>query len=137
MDKDLKPVEWILPFLFIGSKPDRPVMKDSLRLFEEFFVFVKEVKPELDSHFKFISYSYGPFSHQLKTDLGVLQLLMFIKTRYFNDRTYYYLTEKGRTKARETAAKIELVTIEKIARLRRNPGWRCRGIGEGEYDADY
>jgi len=137
MYKDLKPVEWILPFLFIGSKADRPVMKDSLRLFEEFFVFVKEIKPELDSYFKFISYSYGPFSYQLKTDLSVLKLLMFIKTKSFNDRTYYCLTEKGRTKAKETVARIELVTVEKINQLHRNPSWRYRGIGGGEHDADY
>ena len=137
MYKDLKPVEWILPFLFIGSKADRPVMKDSLRLFEEFFVFVKEIKPELDSYFIFISYTYGPFSHQLKTDLSVLKLLIFIKTKSFNDRTYYCLTEKGRTKAKETVARIELVTVEKINQLHRNPSWRYRGIGGGEHDADY
>jgi|GEM_PF-3100468 len=127
MESDLKPVEWILLFLFIGSLPNQPVIKDSLLLFEGFFILVREIKPELDTHFNFICYSCGPFSQQLKNDLGILQLLRFIKTRYFNSHTYYYLTDKGRAKAQEITTKLDHGTVTRIAKLRKNPGeWLAR-----------
>jgi len=119
MNKDLKPAEWILSFLFIGSKPGNPVIKDSLELYKEFFVFVKETKPELDSYFEFISYDYGPYSFKLKTELSVLQLLKLIKISRINNRTSYYLTKKGIEKAQILLDKIDQKTIEKITKIRK------------------
>jgi uncharacterized protein len=132
MDKDLQPDDWILPFLFIGSEPNKLAVKGSLLLFKEFFVFVKEIKPELDSYFKFFPYDYGPYSFELKTKLGVLQLLKFIKIERVKERTDYYLTEKGVEKAQELSNKIDQKTKEKITKLR-NDGTRLGYLGVLNY----
>ena len=132
MDKDLAPQDWVLPFLYIGAEQNQPSVKGSLLLFKEFFVFVKEIKPELDSYFRFYPYDYGPYSLKLKTSLSVLQLLQFIRTEQVSDRTDYYLTEKGIQKARELSEKIDFKTKEKITKLR-NDGTRLGYLGVLRY----
>jgi hypothetical protein len=120
MDKDLNPSDWVLPFLVTGSEQGQPVVKGSLLLFKEFFVFVKEIKPELDVYFKFVPYDYGPYSFQLRTNLDTLLILGLIKTERTNDRTDYYLTEGGEQKARVLLEKIDQKTKEKITKLRQD-----------------
>jgi hypothetical protein len=132
MDKDLAPNDWILPFLFIGSEPDKPAIKGSLLLFKEFFVFIKDIKPELDSYFKFFPYDYGPYSFELKASLSGLQLLNLIKIEQINGRTDYYLTETGRRMAEDLGNKIDQKTKEKITKLR-NDGTRLGYLGVLNY----
>jgi uncharacterized protein YwgA len=120
MDRDLNPSDWVLPFLVNGSEQGQPVVKGSLLLFKEFFVFVKEIKPELDAYFKFVPYDYGPYSFQLRTNLDTLLILGLIKTERTNDRTDYYLTERGKQKAQTLSEKIDQKTKEKIIKLRQD-----------------
>ncbi|MEN6610064.1 MAG: hypothetical protein ABFC24_04415 [Methanoregulaceae archaeon] len=132
MDRDLDPSDWILPFLLMGSEPGQPVVKGSLLLFKEFFVFVKEIKPELDAYFKFVPYDYGPYSFQLRTNLDTLLILRDIKIERINDRTDYYLTDEGRLKAQNLLDEIEQKTQEKITKLRKD-GTKLGYIGVLSY----
>lgn len=111
--------DWVLPFLFLGMREsDKLAVKGSLMLFKQFFVFVKEIKPDLDKKYNFIPYDYGPYSFILKNLLNDLELSGFIQIVRYDDRTDYYLTESGVDKAKELSEKIDQKTKELILKLR-------------------
>jgi uncharacterized protein YwgA len=119
MDIEIQPQDWILPFLLLGSgNEDEPVIKGSLLLVKEFFVFIKEIKPELDTFYKFTPYDYGPYSFELRRNLESLNKDGLIKIVRNTERTDYYLTPQGRIKSKELAEKINPKIKEKIIKLR-------------------
>ena len=71
---DLTPEEWVLAFVYAGNPldPHNSEIKGKLLFTKEFFVFVKEIMPQLDSFFDFIPYDYGPFSFPLVSLLDSL-----------------------------------------------------------------
>lgn len=126
MDDELIPADWVLAFLFLGIKENeenKPVVQGSLMLFKQFFVFVKEIKPDLETYFDFVPYDYGPYSFKLKDTLDALESSGFIRTEKHENDIDYYLTEKGLVKAKESLTKINQEIIDRIKKLR-NDGAR-------------
>ena len=121
---DLTPEEWVLAFVYAGNPTDPQSIKvgGKLLFVKEFFVFVKEVKPDLDKIFDFIPFDYGPYSFKLASTITqfvdelVLDIEVFqVRSGYRYD---YSLTTKGIDLARNAYEKINPNIKSRLEKLR-------------------
>jgi uncharacterized protein YwgA len=120
MNKEITPWEWVLVFLYAGKKDnENPVINGVLMFTKQFFVFVKEIKKELDAEFKFIPYDYGPYSFILINILQSLVKLGYIAIIRDEERQDFIMTEEGMKKVAEIYESIDGETKKKLESLRR------------------
>lgn len=119
--EEVSPKDWVLIFLSSGfeTTEDEPSIQGWLMFTKQFFVFVKEVKKELDAIFNFVPYDYGPYSFILQEDVEELVSKDYIKVINNGDRKDYFLTEKGREKAEECKKSVPDKTLQTISNLRK------------------
>jgi len=121
---EVSPEEWVLAFVYAGNpaNPEDIEIKGKLLLTKEFFVFIKEIMPRLDSFFKFIPYDYGPFSFSLASTLDNLKNngLIAVSTIPLPSgiRYDYKLTNDGILLAREIYKKIDSDIKKRLEKLR-------------------
>lgn len=120
MSEGITPWEWVLVFLYAGTKgKENPAINGILMLTKQFFVFVKEIRKELDDEFKFIPYDYGPYSFILVKIIEFLNKSGYVNVVTMGDRQDFFITEKGSEKANEIYEKIDDETKRKLESLRR------------------
>lgn len=121
MEDSLTPEDWILTFFYAG--PDRnernPEIDGMLMVTKQFFVFVKEVKKDLEKEFEFVPFDYGPYSFVLKKSIDKLIKEGYIQVRKYEDRQDFILTDKGVERAKKTYEKIDGKTKKTLENLRR------------------
>jgi uncharacterized protein YwgA len=119
------PEGWVLAFFYAGNpeRPEEVVVSGKLLFIKEFFVFVKEIKQDLDEIFKFIPYTYGPYSFELVTILDRLIQRELVSVSTFpvqsGVRYDYKLTSKGIETARPLYANlVDKDTKSRLEKLR-------------------
>lgn len=121
MDGQISPEDWILAFFYAG--PDRNIRKPEINGFlmftKQFFVFVKEVRKELDPIFNFIPYDYGPYSFILKKLIDNLVKDGYIEIRSSDERKDYILTQKGIDKGKIIFDSLDKKTERNLENLRK------------------
>lgn len=119
MDKFLMLKDWVLVFFYANTKNNKKTKIDGRPMLNnQFLVFVKEIKPELDKHFRFIPGNYGPSSYPLNIIIDKLTEDNLIKQESCNDYTSFDLTDDGKKYAKNLYEKIEKPTSEKLEKLR-------------------
>ncbi len=119
MVEPLTPEEWVLAFFYAGPDRDKkpPEISGTLMLTKQFFVFIKEVKKDLEDVFKFIAYDYGPYSFVLQNLIDKLSKEGYIEVRIFEEKRDFVLTEKGIERGKKAYEKLDektRVTLEKL-----------------------
>jgi uncharacterized protein YwgA len=121
MEGQISPEGWILAFFYAG--PDKGARKPQINGFlmftKQFFVFVKEIKKDLDPIFKFIPYDYGPYSFVLKNLIDKLIADGYIDVKSSDERKDYTLTDKGFEKGKKIFDSIDEKTEKNLENLRR------------------
>jgi len=121
MDEQVSPEDWILAFFYAG--PDRDVRQPQINGFlmftKQFFVFVKEIKKELDPFFNFVPYDYGPYSFVLKELIDKLIKEGYIEIKQSDERKDFFLTEKGSVRAKRVFEKMDKKTEKNLFNLRK------------------
>lgn len=119
MVEPLTPEDWVLAFFYAGPDRDKrnPEISGILMFTKQFFVFIKEIKKDLEDTFKFIAYDYGPYSFVLQNLIDKLSKEGYIKVSTYEDRRDFFLTDKGVERAKMAYEKIDektRVTLEKL-----------------------
>jgi uncharacterized protein YwgA len=119
MVEPLTPEDWVLAFFIAGPDRDKknPEISGMLMFTKQFFVFVKEIKKDLEDTFKFIAYDYGPYSFVLKDLIDKLSTEGYIKVIAYEERRDFVLTDKGVERAKKAYEKLDnktRVTLEKL-----------------------
>jgi uncharacterized protein YwgA len=121
MVEPLTPEDWILAFFYAG--PDRnkrnPEINGMLMLTKQFFVFIKEIKNDLDGVFNFYPYDYGPYSLVLQDLIDKLNKEGYIEVKIYEERRDFILTDKGVERAKKTYEKLDDKTKQTLEKLRR------------------
>lgn len=118
------PEGWVLAFFYAGnpSNPETIEIKGKLLFIKEFFVFVKEIKQDLDEFFHFIPYRYGPYSFELVSIMDKLinrGLISAITTPVQSGERYdYRLTQQGIEVARGLYNNVDHDTKIRLEKLR-------------------
>lgn len=114
------PDEWILIFFYASPDKNLPKVNGILMLNKQFFVFVKEIRKDLDAVFKFAPLEFGPHSFVLMENINELIKRDLIKT-YTNSidkRTDFALSEMGIEQAKKLYEKLDNDTKIKLETLR-------------------
>lgn len=121
MVEPLTPEEWILAFLYAGPKNGErnPEISGMLMFTKQFFVFIKEVKKDLEDVFKFIAYDYGPYSFVLQKLIDKLVKEGYIDVKTYEERRDFILTDTGVKRAKEAYEKLDEKTKVTLIKLRR------------------
>lgn len=118
---EISPEDWILLFLFGSDEFEgKRQIKGMLMFTKQFFIFVKEIKKELDEFFQFIAYDFGPYSFVLRKKLEHLAHIGMIEIRNDGDREDFYLTEMGSEKIKNIYDVLDSKTKENIKNLRQD-----------------
>ena len=121
MEKEFSSEDWVLAFIRNGPEQDgESMIKGWLMFTKQFFVFVKEVRKDLDADFKFVPYDYGPYSFVLDDTVKNLQKQGYIHVVVNGDRKDFILTRKGCDRANEVLKKIPEKTRKTLSGLRRD-----------------
>ena len=122
MTSTLTPEDWVLAFFY--ACPDKeirnPEINGTLMFIKQFFVFIKEIKKDLDPIFSFIPYDYGPYSFVLKKAIDELVKEGYIIEKQSQDRVDYFLTEKGIQRAKDLQTHIDEKILKKLENLRKD-----------------
>ncbi len=124
MSEELTPEEWVLAFVLAGnpSNPNDVEIRGKLLFIKEFFVFVKEIKLDLDTFFNFIPFDYGPFSFQLASILDHLiksGLISVSEAQVKTGKRYdYKLTPLGAERSRGIYEAIDPNIRSRLEKLR-------------------
>ena len=121
MENSFTPEEWVLVFLYAGhdSAAKNPAINGMLMFTKQFFVFVKEVKSDLQEYFNFIPYDYGPYSFVLKKIIDDLVNEGYIVVEKSDDRQDFILTYNGVEKAEMLSKNLDEKTKQTLENLRR------------------
>lgn len=121
MENSFTPEEWVLVFLYAGHDraTKNPAINGMLMFTKQFFVFVKEVKSDLQEHFNFIPFDYGPYSFVLKQIINDLVNEDYIVVEKSDDRQDFILTNKGVEKAEMLSKNLDEKTKHTLENLRR------------------
>ena len=120
MEKSFSPEEWVLIFFYAGAEnsENNPIINGFLMFTKQFFVFVKEIKKDLDKQFNFIPYDYGPYSFVLKRNIDDLSKKGSIEIKRYDDRQDFILTETGIKKSRILFDSLDDKTKQALQNLR-------------------
>jgi len=121
LESNISPEDWILIFLYAGPDREttRPSILGTLMFTKQFFVFVKEIKEDLEGTFKFIPYYYGPYSVFLQRQLDTLSKNGYIEVVENEGRKDFIIAEKGIEKIKNLYGALDKGTKIKIENLRR------------------
>lgn len=121
MENSFTPEEWVLIFLYAGHDraAKKPAINGMLMFTKQFFVFVKEVKNDLQDYFNFIPYDYGPYSFVLKKIIDDLVVEGYIVIKKTDDRQDFILTHSGVEKAEILSKNLDQKTKQTLENLRR------------------
>lgn len=119
MVEPLTPEDWVLAFFYAGPDRDKrnPEISGILMFTKQFFVFIKEIKKDLEDTFKFIAYDYGPYSFVLQGLIDKLSREGYIEVTTYEERRDFVLTDKGVERAKKAYEKLDektRVTLEKL-----------------------
>ncbi len=118
----LTPEDWILAFFYAGPDRDKrnPEINGMLMLTKQFFVFVKEIKKDLEGVFNFFPYDYGPYSSVLQNLINKLNKEGYIEIKTSGERQDFILTDKGVDRAKKVYEKLDEKTKKTLEKLRRD-----------------
>lgn len=121
MENSFTPEEWVLVFLYAGHgrAAKNPGINGILMFTKQFFVFVKEVKSDLQEYFNFIPYDYGPYSFVLKKIIDDQVNEGYIVVEKSDDRQDFILTYNGVEKAEMLSKNLDKKTKQTLENLRR------------------
>lgn len=117
----ISPEDWILLFLFASDKFEgKRQIKGMLMFTKQFFIFVKEIKKDLDDYFQFIAYDFGPYSFVLRKKLEHLARIGLIEIINEGDREDFYLTDIGLEKIKNKFEILDPTIKERMKDLRQD-----------------
>lgn len=121
MENSLTPEDWVLIFIYAGHNraAKNPAINGMLMFTKQFFVFVTEVKSDLQEHFNFIPFDYGPYSFVLTQIINDLVNEDYIVVEKSDDRQDFILTNKGVEKAEMLSKNLDEKTKQTLENLRR------------------
>ena len=116
------PEDWVLAFFYAGPDRDErhPEINGMLMLTKQFFVFIKEIRKDLEDVFNFIPYDYGPYSFVLQKIVDKLNKEGYLKIEVYEDRKDFILTDKGMIRAKKVYEKLDKKTIMTLEKLRQD-----------------